>query len=192
MQLVERPVCRTGFGEFDSRLGALFKDLYIGDLDMCLWVDEVPTNKRDGLIVKCWKKLRSRESYWGGGTKIETPFRGYPVSASGLIKGLLHPVKRGIYSGDEIGKHYVHGLEYKSSHWGRCSWGEKLYTAYAFQVVAYGYGKDLACRAMYIPGADKGKSRKKVIKINKLMMQEKLTVRTVIKELPELEGYLLV
>lgn len=135
---------------------------------MCLVVDMVPRTKRDGLIVECGKVLKRLEGTY------YTPFLGQWVSS----KGWLFPLRRGtgrMWRGRKLRGGFIHGMESPCGPrppWFDCETGR--FRAFAFQVEAYddgdGYPEScLACRAMYIPVADRedGSTLRRILSLMK-------------------------
>lgn len=135
---------------------------------MCLNISWWPNTVKEGLAVKCVKKLRyvPREHRW------ITPFQGTGVPRDGV---LVPETRCRFYRhGNQISKRIgaviyggaIHAFRHSQNYsggsrkwWAYDSGWETEKEAYAFGVKAYG-SNDLACSFLYIPDIDKSEYKK--------------------------------
>lgn len=146
---------------------------------MCLTVVEVPTNDVAGRFIPCWKMLERSYGHY------HTPFQYTYVPADGLLRPKHLSKKQEFYHHDRIYGGLIHA--YMEQH--HTVYGVGMhYLAYAFGVKAYGR-KDLACQALYIPGADTTDDyHERIDTIDRWVESGRTpTVKAIVKQFPKLE-----
>lgn len=134
---------------------------------MCLCVTHVPSSKKAGRVVKCWKALTK----YSTACQYFTQYREFPVPFNGVLrpKKVLGKSPRWHMRVNGGAIHaYFSRTEAKDQHhvqynfWDAVRYTTRSHTAYALWVIAYdSYQKHLCCEVLYVPDADTDEARRK-------------------------------
>jgi hypothetical protein len=136
---------------------------------VCLSVTHVPSSRQASLIVPCFKRMDLH-----GDDEWRTPYQYIQAASNGTLIAwrawnFWQGCSREPLAGKELGGGFIHAFTARSQNTETYRVWSKLFSAYAFNVYAYGVN-DLVCAAVYIPKLDKEAGRTTRHKLVKTLM----------------------